>query len=152
VQNDERAAAGALSGPVRATAAGLGLGACALLALAVWLPPDARGLGTHQQLGLPPCSFRALFGLPCPTCGMTTAWSCLVRGQVAAACRANLGGAALGATAILAVPWLLAAAVAGRWLVVRPTAERVAWWLSAVTAAALAHWAWRLATGNVAAA
>ncbi|NBO19844.1 MAG: DUF2752 domain-containing protein, partial [Proteobacteria bacterium] len=39
-----------------------------------WLTPDARGLGTHEQLGLPPCGFYLWYGLPCPSCGMTTSW------------------------------------------------------------------------------
>ncbi len=30
----------------------------AMLAVATQLEPSAAGLGTHQQLGLPPCSFR----------------------------------------------------------------------------------------------
>jgi hypothetical protein len=47
-----------------------GFGLIALLATARWLTPDARGLGTHEQLGLPPCGFYLWYGLPCPSCGM----------------------------------------------------------------------------------
>ncbi|HHI80045.1 MAG TPA: DUF2752 domain-containing protein [Planctomycetes bacterium] len=35
--------------------------------------PDARGIGTHEQLGRPPCSWPILYNMPCPTCGVTTA-------------------------------------------------------------------------------
>ena len=59
------------------------------------LEPDPRGFGTHQSLGLPPCTFRALFGIPCPGCGMTTSFSHLVRGNVVQASRANIGGVLL---------------------------------------------------------
>jgi hypothetical protein len=41
---------------------GLGAFLLAMLAAAAWLQPDPRGFGTHQQLGLPPCTFQALFG------------------------------------------------------------------------------------------
>ena len=37
------------------------------------LDPDPRGLGTHEQLGMTPCSWPATLGMPCPTCGCTTA-------------------------------------------------------------------------------
>ena len=45
-------------------------------ALALWVgsvPPDARGHGTHERLGMLPCSWPQSLGLPCPTCGVTTA-------------------------------------------------------------------------------
>ncbi len=42
-----------------------------VLGVARWLEPDAKGYGTHQQLGLPPCSSILLFGSKCPACGMT---------------------------------------------------------------------------------
>ena len=35
-------------------------------------------MGTHQQLGLPPCNFVTLTGYPCPACGMTTSFALLV--------------------------------------------------------------------------
>jgi hypothetical protein len=45
------------------------------LALARWLSPDPAGFGTHEQLGLAPCTFFWLTTIPCPMCGATTAWA-----------------------------------------------------------------------------
>ncbi|RMG09330.1 MAG: DUF2752 domain-containing protein [Planctomycetota bacterium] len=39
------------------------------------LEPDRRGVGTHEQLGLPPCGFFDLAGGPCPSCGFTTTFA-----------------------------------------------------------------------------
>ncbi|QDV11980.1 hypothetical protein CA51_18560 [Rosistilla oblonga] len=64
----------------------------AMLATAAWLRPASAGLGTHHQLGLPPCSFRVLLGMRCPACGMTTSWSHYVRGQWVSSLHANPGG------------------------------------------------------------
>lgn len=52
-----------------------------LLGVAFVLTPAKGGIGTHQQLGLPVCGWVLAADLPCPTCGMTTAWSHTVRGQ-----------------------------------------------------------------------
>ena len=43
------------------------------------LQPSANGVGTHQQLGLPPCFFLKLTGIPCPGCGLTTSFAHTVR-------------------------------------------------------------------------
>ncbi|RMG03430.1 MAG: DUF2752 domain-containing protein, partial [Planctomycetota bacterium] len=59
----------------RCLTGGAAVGLAGLLVIAAVLRPSPTGLGTHQQLGLPPCTFRAMFGSRCPTCGMTTAWS-----------------------------------------------------------------------------
>jgi hypothetical protein len=44
----------------------------ALLLIARLLRPSADGVGTHRQLGLPPCAFLHFTGVPCPSCGLTT--------------------------------------------------------------------------------
>ena len=118
-------------------------GLSVLLAIAAALQPDARGHGTHEQLGLPPCTFSILVGRPCPTCGMTTAWVWLVRGQVAEASRANAGGGLLAAAAMIGVPWLLLSALRGRWLGWTPNSTALAWAAAAVAAVTLLQWGWR---------
>ncbi|MDI9586275.1 MAG: DUF2752 domain-containing protein [Acidobacteriota bacterium] len=57
----------------------------AMIALAFVLVPDPSGVGTHQQMMAPPCWLHLFTGLPCPFCGMTTAFAHLARGQVARA-------------------------------------------------------------------
>lgn len=59
------------------------------------LTPSPSGLGTHHQLGLPPCSMRVLWSMRCPACGMTTSWSHITRGNLIAAWQANAGGVLL---------------------------------------------------------
>lgn len=53
----------------------------ALLAVAVWLTPDPQGFDTHTQLGLARCGWPTAYGIPCPTCGMTTSFALMVRGR-----------------------------------------------------------------------
>lgn len=65
------------------------LGFFAALAL---VTPRAVGFGTHEALGLPPCLFRALFSLPCPTCGITTSLAAVIHGDFALALRAHPAG------------------------------------------------------------
>lgn len=56
-------------------------GCLAVLTVAVLLVPDESGMGTHRQFGGGPCGMLVMTGLPCPTCGMTTAFAHFVRGQ-----------------------------------------------------------------------
>lgn len=136
-----------LSGPGRLTAAALALGLLALLSVAAFLKPDPRGLGTHQQFGLPPCTFRFLFGRPCPTCGMTTSWAHVVRGQLIGALRANVGGALLAMLAVMSVPWLAGSAARGRWLGGAPNSIVMAWVGLAILLVTLIDWGIRMAAG-----
>jgi hypothetical protein len=78
-------------------------GSIAVLVIAFRLEPDPRGAGTHEQLGLPPCAFLADHGVPCISCGMTTAFAAMAHGRIGLALRANPFGALLF-LATLAMP------------------------------------------------
>jgi len=86
----------------------LGIAGAALVVGALGLEPDPRGYGTHEQLGLPPCGFLPGSGIPCPTCGVTTAFTLVAHGRPIEAVAAQPFGALLGAIA-LALPVLLVA-------------------------------------------
>lgn len=88
------------SARARWVAATVLLSSVGLLAIAAWVEPGGRQAGTHQQLGLPPCSALVVTGLPCPTCGMTTAFAYTVRGRWISALVAQPAGflLALGTT------------------------------------------------------
>ena len=137
-----------LSGRKRLGVLLLALGLLAPLGVAGMLRPDGRGFGTHQQLGLPPCTFRVLFGRRCPSCGMTTSWAYLVRGKIVQAAAANVGGTLLGMITAVAAIWLLTSVVWGRWLGLVPNAILVAWLLAVVAAVTLVDWVIRLAVGS----
>lgn len=78
--------------------------------------PDgtARTMSTHTQLGLPPCNFAELTGKPCPSCGMSTSFALLVRGDVRASLRANWVGTVICVLWAGALVWAAAGAVKGR--------------------------------------
>ncbi len=85
----------------RAFAAVFGAAAIAGVALLLPLEPDARGFDTHVQLGLDPCGWPTAYGMPCPTCGCTTAACLVVHGRVFAALAVQPFGALLAAAGIL---------------------------------------------------
>src|SRR4051812_11044491 len=94
--------------------------------LAFSLEPDPRFFGTHQRLGLPPCSFRDWFDLPCPSCGMTTCFAHFTRGQFSDAARANLAGLALAVLCAVQIPWCWWSAYQGRtWCISEPLRSAV---------------------------
>ena len=131
----------------RVLAAVMGFALMGPLVVAGVLRPDDRGHGTHQQIGLPPCTLLVLFGVRCPTCGMTTSWANLVRGRLAEATSANLGGSLLCFLDMLAVPWLLCTAIAGRWVVCEPRMGIVAYGLAVFLVVTLIEWMVRLTCG-----
>lgn len=136
-----------LSGSLRAAAAGIGLILGVLLCVAAVLKPNVRGRGTHEQLGFPPCSIVTLFGVPCPSCGMTTSWANLVRGRVIAAWKANAGGTLLAMAAIWAAPWLMASAAVGRWVAWTPRSDVAVVVSVLIFVVTLVDWTLRLAAG-----
>jgi hypothetical protein len=84
-----------------------------ILGIALLLTPDPKGFGTHQQLGMPPCTFRSLTGLNCPHCGITTSFCWFARGQWCQSIQTSPAGFILAAGLVLAWPWLLGVGVTG---------------------------------------
>jgi hypothetical protein len=124
-----------------------GLAMLALLATAARLTPNQSGMGTHQQLGLPPCTVVGWFGIRCPSCGMTTAWSHAVRGNFLAAVRVNAGGALLAVLAAIGGPWFAASGMMGRWVASPPKEMWVFGAAMLVAIVTLIQWALRISLG-----
>ena len=127
----------------------LGIGTLTLLVIAASLKPDpfGTGYGTHQQLGLPPCTMVQVFGIRCPSCGMTTSWAYTVRGQLLGAIQANCGGMLLCIGALAFTPWALVSSVRGRWWLGLPREQFWLWAGVTVLVVTLADWAYRLTCG-----
>ncbi|QDT36928.1 DUF2752 domain-containing protein [Stratiformator vulcanicus] len=131
----------------RAERGALVVWACLLIAgfsVALSLEPDNRGFGTHQRLGLPPCTFRALFGFSCPSCGMTTSFSNFVRGQFAASVAANTTGLILALCCAVQIPWALASAWSGRLIGIHRPESAAATLLVVLAVLCLSEWIVRL--------
>lgn len=111
-----------------------GFGVAALVA------PDSRGYGTHQQLGLPPCTFRDIFQIPCPSCGMTTSFSNFVRGRFVQSFQANPAGLLLAAFCAVQIPWGLASAWRKRLLYVTTPDVTLLVFVLAICAVCIVNW------------
>jgi hypothetical protein len=101
-----------VSGGARWSHALLLLGVLVMVGVGLYLTPDPAGHGTHQQLGLPPCTIYYLTGRPCPSCGLTTSVSAILHGQFGLAWRANpmgyvivAGALAVAVNSLLALLW-----------------------------------------------
>ena len=93
--------------------------------VAFWLNPyDANGqprtMATHTQLGLPPCNFVILAGRPCPSCGMTTSFALLVRGDIRGSLHANWAGTLIAVLWAFTMVWAVASGVVGKPLFIPP--------------------------------
>lgn len=120
--------------------------AIAPLLIASMLRPDARGHGSHEQLGLPACGWAAALDAPCPTCGMTTSFTHAAGGDITAAV-ANQPMGGLLAVLAAATFWAglhaaLTASDLGR--VVKPLGRAPVLWIG--VGILLASWAYKLFT------
>lgn len=129
----------------RTAAAAVCAGSLAVLVVAARLNPDARGFGTHEQLGWEPCGMMVVAGLPCPTCGFTTSFALFVRGRWLESL-VNQPAAFVLALATAMTVWASAYAAVTGWRVHELAA---AWWtparVVAVFGTVLLAWAWKLA-------
>jgi hypothetical protein len=86
-------------------------------------------------------------GVPCPSCGMTTSFALLVRGDVENSLRANAVGTLLAAFGLVLVPWSLASVARGRLLIIRSLERALTWTVVVFVALMLIRWAIVLAVG-----
>lgn len=133
-----------LNRAVRAALVLIAAGLTVVFALAWWLKPDPRGLGTHQQLGLPPCSFHWVTGLPCPSCGMTTSFSHLMHGDVRESLKANPVGTLLAGLCLAAIPWCVLSGLLGRRLLIGDFDMFAAYGVTVLLVLLLGAWGIRL--------
>lgn len=85
----------------RGIAASVVVVASALALVLAAVDPDVRGHGTHERLGLDVCGWPLTYGIPCPTCGCTTAACHVVHGHLLRAFVVQPFGAAIAIVGIL---------------------------------------------------
>jgi hypothetical protein len=130
---------------VRGILLGMALVFVAVFAVALWLNPyDEQGaprrMGTHLQLGLPPCTFRLVTGVPCPSCGMTTSFALLMHGDIANSLRANAVGTLLALFCLALIPWSLASALLRRYFLIASLDRALMWAVVVFVVLLLSRW------------
>lgn len=125
----------------------LAFGLVGIFGIAWWLNPyqddgQAKVMETHLQLGLPPCTFRVMTGVPCPACGMTTSFALLAHGDLWNSLRANAVGTLLAAFLLLLLPWTCLCAAKGRSYGVASLERAVLVVVSALLILLLLRWCW----------
>lgn len=116
-----------------------------LLIVAANLRPDPRGVETHTQLGLWPCGWYLASKVPCPTCGMTTAFAAAANGSYFASLRTQPFGFVLALAAAVSFWAGMHVACFGSrlWAVAgRLLAPRLAWGVAALL---LGAWVYKIA-------
>ncbi|MFP3938147.1 MAG: DUF2752 domain-containing protein [Phycisphaerae bacterium] len=131
--------------PVRLRGAALVAACSAVLATAASLSPRAGGYGTHQELGLPACSFLARTGYPCPSCGLTTSVSAAVHGRFVYAFESQPFGLVLVVSVLIFAAVGMFEMLFGRGLLNRLRPRP--WWAVGAFVGMLLGWGWKLAAG-----
>ena len=97
-------------------------------------------MASHRSLGLPPCRFQEMTDVPCPSCGMTTSFAHLVRGDVLNSMRANWVGTGLALFCLLFIPWSLLSVFRGKFVWVRNVEGALAFLVGVFTVLMLGRW------------
>ncbi|MDF1798123.1 MAG: DUF2752 domain-containing protein [Planctomycetota bacterium] len=121
------------------------LGPAGLWAMGRWTDPESGGLGTHQQLGLEPCSFEAYLDVPCPGCGVTTSVAHFADGAPLASLATQPLGTLLGLLALAAPLFVLARHLQGADLERDRVQAPWRWILAGSAAVVLGSWVYKLA-------
>jgi hypothetical protein len=112
--------------------------------MASWMAPSPAGLGTHQELNLPPCGWIAAADLPCPTCGMTTAFAHAADGHLIQSFLAQPMGFLLALATAMTLLVCIHVAITGSRLhraLAKVWSVRLAWWISGLV---LAAWGYKI--------
>ena len=126
----------------RLIAVAVTVAAATILGLAAYLEPSPTGLGTHTQLSMPTCGWIVTMDLPCPTCGMTTAFAHAANGNVLGSLAAQPLGALLALGTAMTLLMAGYVAITGSMIgsiVATLWSRRVAWILALVAASAWAY-------------
>ncbi|HEB53702.1 MAG TPA: DUF2752 domain-containing protein [bacterium] len=127
----------------RITAAAVGGVAVFLSVALIGADPDARGHGTHEQFGMDPCGWPLVYGIPCPTCGCTTAATQVVHGDLVGAFVTQPFGAVFALLGMLAGAHAILCLVRGRSFVdvlVRVPFWKIVFWMFVLL---LASWGYK---------
>lgn len=130
--------------PGRLLALMIGLACLTVMVTAARLNPSPTGIGTHTELGLDQCQFALRTGLPCPSCGMTTSFAWLARGNLLAAFYVQPMGALLGLLTILATWTGFYVAVTGRAVYRLIALGPSRYYVPGLLAWAIFAWGWKI--------
>ena len=117
-----------------------------MLGMGLYLTPSADGVGTHQQLNLPPCGWLSTLGFPCPTCGCTTAVSYLSHGHLIRSFLTQPFGFTVGLLGAVLVPLTLVGMATGKWI--GPSMFWLGWhwryWVFGTLAVLILAWGYKI--------
>ncbi|MCA9290124.1 MAG: DUF2752 domain-containing protein [Phycisphaerales bacterium] len=137
----------AMSATGRRVVAGIVALVCGtVLGIAAWLDPSPAGLGTHTALGMRECGWILTADCPCPTCGMTTAFTHAAHGDLVSSFVAQPFGALLSiltAMALVVSTYVLCTGSRVGIMIVDLWSRRVGWTLAF---ALLAAWVYKIAS------
>ena len=112
--------------------------------LGLWVDPDPRGFGTHEQLGLAPCRTMEWAGIPCPGCGVTTSVSLLWHGDLWASFVNQPFGFLMGILTPLAALGIIVNHFRGHDLYADLTAMRWGRWLLGLVSLIIVAWIYKI--------
>ena len=115
-----------------------------MVALAVFVEPDERGFGTHEQLGMLPCRSMDWLGIPCPGFGVTTSVALAVRGRPLAALTNQPFGLLTALCLPLLCVWALRIHFGGGDLYAALSSRRARPALALAVAALVAAWIYKI--------
>jgi len=117
----------------------------AFVVLGVFVPPDPRGYGTHEMLGMRPCMPMELWNVPCPGCGVTTSVTHAATGDLLGSLRVQPFGFLLVVGLVAFVLWAWIGHFRGRDLWDRLQEFRWSRWASILGALMALAWIYKTA-------